>query len=42
MAKKMCKEDKDERPPKDKEKYKCKKCGLKAAKEKHLCKPKEL
>jgi len=37
--KKRCK-DKIEKPKK--EKFSCKKCGLTAAKEKHLCKPKEI
>ena len=40
MSKKMCKEAKKVKP--DKEKYVCKKCGLPAAKEKHLCKPKKI
>ena len=39
MSKKICKRGKDERPKKGN--YTCKKCGLAAMKEKHLCKPKE-
>jgi transcription initiation factor TFIIIB Brf1 subunit/transcription initiation factor TFIIB len=40
MSKKMCKSDKEE----DflKAKYSCKKCGMVSAKEKYLCKPKNL
>jgi hypothetical protein len=40
MSKKVCKTGKEEVPRKAK--YSCKKCGMLAAKEKHLCKPKEL
>jgi hypothetical protein len=40
MSKKLCKRPKDEKTGKSK--YICKKCNLKAAREKHLCKPKEL
>ncbi len=40
MSKKVCKTGKEEKS--NKAKYSCKKCGLLALKEKHLCKPKEL
>jgi len=40
MSKKLCKTSKEEKAKKAK--FTCKKCGLVAAKEKHLCKPKEL
>jgi hypothetical protein len=39
MAKKRC--DNPEKRNPEKEKYICKKCDLKAEKEKHLCKPKK-
>ena len=39
MSKKICKTGGKSKPKK--EKFECKKCGLTAAKEKHLCKPKE-
>jgi predicted RNA-binding Zn-ribbon protein involved in translation (DUF1610 family) len=38
MSKTMCKSDAPEKE--DKVKFTCKKCGAKAKKEKHLCKPK--
>lgn len=38
MSKTMCKSDVPEKG--DKVKYTCKKCGARAKKEKHLCKPK--
>jgi hypothetical protein len=41
MSKKMCKKGKDEEDTRE-AKYNCKKCGLMAAKEKHLCKPKKM
>ncbi len=40
MSKTMCKSDISEKG--DKIKYICKKCGARAKKEKHLCKPKEI
>ncbi len=39
MSKTMCKTDREE--PAD-PKYTCKKCGARAKKEKHLCKPRKI
>jgi hypothetical protein len=40
MSKTMCKSDPPEKG--DNGKYACKKCGARAKKEKHLCKPKNI
>jgi hypothetical protein len=43
MSKTMCEMNKDERDEKQADpRFKCKKCGCVAHKEKHLCKPKKI
>lgn len=42
MSKKLCKEDKKKKIKVDLHKFECTKCGLKADKEKNLCKPKRI
>jgi hypothetical protein len=43
MGKKMCEEKKKgDKKEKKSSRFECKKCGSKAVKEKHLCKPEKL
>lgn len=42
MSEKLCKSDKKKNIKVDKYKYECTKCGLKADKEKKLCKPEKI